>query len=239
VPDSDPGRPIELFGAAFRNGYTAFEFGPTPVPGPPLFGESGEGYAASAFGQGIRHCYPTDYAGQVDRDVSDNLDEPHAGAGAFNPVAFAIGTCPLAPGAVITPGTVFTFTMNPGPGGSLTDTLRFIRRALAAGQLGFVVATLLPANGDQGGGGGGDYVFFTLTENGSLFPTLQIDLNTPTPACIGDIDCATGTNSSDFNVLAANFGASGVGRAQGDLNGDGMVNTADFNLLASNFGCQP
>lgn len=239
VADPDAGRPIELFGAAFRNGYTAFEFGPTPVAGPPFFGESGEGYGPSAFGQGIRHIYPTDYAGQVLRDVSNNLDEPNAGANAFNPVPFAVGTCSLAPGAPITPGTVFTFTITPGPGGTPTDAIRYIQRGLSNGQLGFVIATLLPASGGPGGGGGGNYVFFQMSENGANAATLRIELTAPAPACIGDIDCVSGTSAADFTVLAGNFGATNATRAQGDLNGDGLVNAADFTILASNFGCTP
>ena len=239
VADSDLGRPVELFGAAFRNGYTGFEFGPTPTPGAPLFGQSGEGYGPSAFGQSIRHVFATDYASQVLRDVSNNLDEPNAGAGAFNPVPFAIGTTTLAPGALITPGTVFTFTIAPGPGGTPTDATRYIQRGLASGQLGLVVATLLPASGGPGGGEGGEYLFFTLSEGGAGAPTMRLELDAPTPACIGDMDCITGTNAGDFTVLAGNFGATGATRAQGDLNGDGIVNAADFTILASNFGCTP
>jgi hypothetical protein len=239
VADTDLGRPVELFGAAFRNGYTGFEFGPAPIAGAPLFGESGEGYGPSSFGQGIRHVFPTDYAGQLDRDVSNNLDEPNAGAAAFNALPFAIGTTTLAPGAPITPGTVFTFTITPGPGGTPTNATRYIQRALSQGQLGFVLATLLPASGGFGGGEGGDYLFFALSENGANAPTLRIELAAPAPACVGDIDCVTGTSAADFTVLAGNFGAVGVGRAQGDLNGDGVVNAADFTILASNFGCAP
>ena len=37
-----------------------------------------------------------------------------------------------------------TFTITPGPGGTPTDAIRYIARALSNGQLGFVVATLLP-----------------------------------------------------------------------------------------------
>ena len=240
IADPDLGRPIELFGAAFRNGYTAFEFGPTPVPGPPLFGQSDEGYGPSAFGQGVRHVFATDDLNQSLRDVSNNLDEPNAGVGAFNPVPFAIGTTTsLAPGALLTPGTVLTFTMTPGPGGQLTDALRYIRRGLEHGQVGFVVATLLPASGDAGGGQGGDYVRIAMTENGIGAATLRIELTTPAPACPGDLDCSGGTNISDFNVLAGNFATTGATRATGDLTGDGVVNIQDFNVLASNFGCTP
>jgi hypothetical protein len=41
---------------------------------------------------------------------------------------------------------------------------------------------------------------------------------------------------ADFDLLAGDFGRSGVGFAGGDLNYDGVVNLTDFNLLAPRFG---
>ena len=42
----------------------------------------------------------------------------------------------------------------------------------------------------------------------------------------------------DFNILAANFGKSGMSFTQGnyDYSGDGTVTITDFNILASQFG---
>jgi hypothetical protein len=40
----------------------------------------------------------------------------------------------------------------------------------------------------------------------------------------------------DFNLLAANFGKSGMTFNQGDFTGDGKVDLLDFNILAANFG---
>jgi hypothetical protein len=232
----DPGRPVPLFGLGFRNGYTALEFGPTPVAGPPLFGESGEGYGPSAFGQGIRHAYAIDFDDNgFQRDVSDNLDEPNLGANAFNPHYFAIGTTSLTPGATIIDGTVFTFNVNI----SDPDILNYIRQGLAAGQLGFAIAGLLPATGGPGGGGGGDYPFYYMTENGSNAPTLEIVYHVG-PACSGDIDGDGDTDVFDFAILALNFGtASGATPGQGDLDGNGSVDVFDFAIFAADFGCVP
>ena len=52
----------------------------------------------------------------------------------------------------------------------------------------------------------------------------------------GDANGDGKVDFSDFNLLVANFGKTGVGWAGGDFNGDGIVNFADFNLLASNLG---
>ena len=43
-------------------------------------------------------------------------------------------------------------------------------------------------------------------------------------------------DTSDFNVLAANFNATGALWQQGDFNFDGTVNALDFNTIANNFG---
>jgi hypothetical protein len=52
----------------------------------------------------------------------------------------------------------------------------------------------------------------------------------------GDANLDATVNTTDFNLLAANFGGSGKYWAKGDFNYDGNVNTTDFNLLAGNFG---
>ena len=45
-------------------------------------------------------------------------------------------------------------------------------------------------------------------------------------------------DSSDFGILAANYGKTGsnIGWTDGDFNYDGTVNLLDFNLLADNYG---
>jgi autotransporter-associated beta strand protein len=52
----------------------------------------------------------------------------------------------------------------------------------------------------------------------------------------GDATLDGTVDTTDFNILAANFGTSGRRWSQGDFNYDGNVDTIDFNQLASNFG---
>ena len=52
----------------------------------------------------------------------------------------------------------------------------------------------------------------------------------------GDANLDGAVNLSDFNRLAANFGAGGAFWQNGDFNYDGNVNLSDFNVLAANFG---
>jgi hypothetical protein len=52
----------------------------------------------------------------------------------------------------------------------------------------------------------------------------------------GDANLDRAVDTTDFNLLAANFGQSGRTFSQGDFNYDGVVDTLDFNTLAANFG---
>jgi hypothetical protein len=52
----------------------------------------------------------------------------------------------------------------------------------------------------------------------------------------GDLNRDRTVNGSDFAILAANFGKTGMSYPQGDLNADGVVNGTDFAMLAGNFG---
>jgi hypothetical protein len=40
----------------------------------------------------------------------------------------------------------------------------------------------------------------------------------------------------DLGILAANYGGSSKGWAQGDFNGDGLVDVGDLGILAANYG---
>jgi hypothetical protein len=52
----------------------------------------------------------------------------------------------------------------------------------------------------------------------------------------GDANLDASVDTSDFNILAANFNALGANWLTADFNGDTIVDTLDFNALAANFG---
>ena len=52
----------------------------------------------------------------------------------------------------------------------------------------------------------------------------------------GDATFDGTVNTTDFNVLAANFGQAGRKWSQADFDFNGQVDTTDFNFLAANFG---
>jgi autotransporter-associated beta strand protein len=53
---------------------------------------------------------------------------------------------------------------------------------------------------------------------------------------VGDANIDGTVDTSDFNVLAANFNMTNALWQQGDFNFDGVVNALDFNNLSNNFG---
>ena len=84
-------------------------------------------------------------------------------------------------------------------------------------------------------------VSFTIPFDLGTFGTATFDFDGSVTARAtargGDANFDGSVNLSDFNALAANFGAaSGAGWLQGDFTFDGRVNLEDFNVLAANFG---
>ena len=80
------------------------------------------------------------------------------------------------------------------------------------------------------------YEFTGAAANFTFAPTYGPGALTLTYARLGDANLDRRVNLSDFNALAANFGATAAEWSQADFNLDGAVNLTDFNLLAGNFG---
>jgi thermolabile hemolysin len=60
-------------------------------------------------------------------------------------------------------------------------------------------------------------------------------LNLTAWALGGDANLDASVDTTDFNILAANFGSAGQNWLRADFNGDTIIDTLDFNVLASNF----
>ncbi len=79
----------------------------------------------------------------------------------------------------------------------------------------------------------------TLSASGvsnSAGTTIAVDYAVDFFVLAGDANRDGRVNLQDFNILAANFGQSGLDFSQGDFNYDTVVNLADFNILAGRFG---
>lgn len=233
TPDTDPGRPITLFGAGFRNGFTGFTFDPADPNGPPLFSDSGEGYGPGTNGKDIRHVFPIDFDDLgLPRSVSNNLDESGLGDAGFDPNPFAIATTDaVLPGQALTLNTIMSFDI------AVEDPhiQGYLARALDQGILGFVLATLHPATGSEFGQRTGTYPRFFQRDFGpQVVGAIEIDVLLCTEGC-ADIDGNTVVDATDFFTVIQQFGLSGPDRTA-DIDGNDVVDATDFFTVIQQFG---
>lgn len=158
LPDTDPGRPVEVFGVGLRNGYAA------------LFGSSVSGtkYTENApvITNGTQNVYPVGFDSQgIAYDVSDNVSQ---GKEAFS---FGVGTSDIVtPGQPYLQGDQITFTLeisNPA-------VLAYLQEGLNTGVIGLFVSSLQNVSGQSAAP---NYPRFLTKENelGSAFaPKLEI-----------------------------------------------------------------
>ena len=128
-PDADAGRPVEIFLAGFRNGYTSSTF---PEDGE--FAPQGPSFV------GVRNVYPVDTAGPGGtlRDVSNNV----TGLGApFEVFPAAVGQAPLTPGDPVANGQQITFTLDVNNAG----VQAYLQNAMREGALSVLTSSLHPA----------------------------------------------------------------------------------------------
>lgn len=124
LPDSDAGRPVELFGTGFRNGFTAASYGEN---GPFGFGNPTT--------EGIRNAYARDLTGI---DASNNVRDR------FEAISMATGTANIGVGAPIPGAASLGFDLdvnNPAiaaylQGGLNDGTLSFTISSLHEGAFG-------------------------------------------------------------------------------------------------------
>lgn len=232
-PDTDPGRPIELFGTGFGPHYTAAswtEFSPyrggtvlggTPIPAPrdpfPFVYQDGTGVKL-----------------HVEDNVKGRWNED-AGVFSFTPTPWAIGVpMDYDPNNQPTPfEVVFEIDLTLSEG----RVLEYFQEQLDVGRV-FVTVTSLKETemfGDP------DEIpqFYTkegtTQEPGAAAPRLTIVL--ATPGIPGDLDGDGCVDLGDLSTLLSNFGRSdGVEPEDGDIDGDGTVGLSDLSILLSNFG---
>lgn len=202
--DTDPGRPIELYGVGFRNGFNlqSWRNANFPVSGP-------EGYSA----------VPIDFPG----------DDP-AGRDVQNSVSLGFDTLPLAIGTtqdLISPGdgtqrvldlARWVFTVS-----DISDGLdSYFRNSLDQGEISLIVSSLQLAGFD---GMGGDEIYPRFATLNTFFPVddaeLLLDIQFSPPEDV----------NGDFVVDIEDLYAWEQGEGMRDINGDGVVNAADRFLL--------
>ncbi len=219
LPDADPGRPVELYGAAFRKGFTGPTFTENSSYGPlgPIAGGN--------ISIGTRNVYPVMFGADGEPlDVSNNVgqhNETWTNA-PFEARPWAVGrTTNAAAGDLVPEDSKFTFDLD------LADPLvaGYVQRALDGGWLPLVVNSLSPAvqitPGGTGGGGVGNYPQWSTRKN-LLYDAPRLEIE---GAIVTDVDTDQDGLPDDwerfwFGDLSAT--------AEGDPDGDGRTNRDEF-----------
>ena len=213
TPDQDPGKPIEIFGCGYRNGYgvvatpTTLEFcegcpfGGTPVVPP---------------AEGARNVFPAIFDGNgVPTDVSRQVRQR------FEATPMAIGTTTAAaPGAVVPADAEFVFEID------LCDpaTRAYFQRSLDAGRINLLVTSLLPVSGP----GSTEFPVFYTKENGLTQVHPEFKARLELVVNLGrrsDFNNDGALNVNDFVAYMSGFAA---GERAADVNDDCVLNVNDF-----------
>lgn len=228
--DSDPGRPIELFGAGFGPVYTSA-----------TWTENSAYVGATNVGNAARDPFPFVYQDGTLAllHCEDSAQGGHNGGLPtpvfnFTPTPWAVGVASnYTPGAQTEPfDVVFDIDLTLS-GGAVRA---YFQEQLNSGKV-FVYVTSLTET-VQGGPASG-YPSFYNKEGVPLHPLarapqLTIVLGSDQP---GDVNGDGCVNLADLATLLAHFGtASGAAPTDGDLDGDGDVDLSDLATLLANFG---
>jgi len=216
--DADPGRPIELFGVGYRNGYTAATFNENSAFG---------GAPVVPPAEGCRNAFaaiftPEGAATDISRQVRQR----------FEATPMAIGTTSqLTPGDLIPAGTAFTFDVD------LCDesARAYVQRSLAAGKLAFIISSLEPASGGPGGGTGSPTypAFYTKESSIAIANGYQVKLDLDLAIGSGaDFDNNGFINGDDFDAFVELFY---FGDPAADWDGNCFVNGDDFDGFVEAF----
>jgi prepilin-type N-terminal cleavage/methylation domain-containing protein len=225
-------RPMELYGAGFRGGFTGIEFSPASTT---LFDESTSPYSSTIGYRG----YPVvgdpsapgkfvDVSNSVTGGFSateeDELIEP------FDPVPWSIGATNLAAGEAIGNDVTFEFELNL----DLPGVRQYVRDALGDGALALFVTTLHIT--DEFGGAGG-YPQWYMKEAGSTHDaTLSIHYEILDEVLAGDYDGNGIVEVADYQIWKLSYGHAVEAFYGADGNGNGQVDAADYTVWRNHLG---
>lgn len=217
-PDDDPGRPVELFGAGFRGGFTAATF----------LESSPYGQVNPFTSSNITIATRNAYAAAFDTngalvDISNHVGQRNADwtQPEFEVRPWAVGqTTNVVPGTLVPDDARFTFDLD------LTDPLvaGHLQQALHEGRLRLVVSSLHPAGqvgGPIGGGGQGSFPLWATKEN-LLYDPPRLELE---GVRIREADTDADGLPDDWEDF--HFGDLADSAAD-DHDGDGARNVAEF-----------
>jgi hypothetical protein len=232
VTDADVGKPVEIFGAGYRNGFGPLSFqqnSPFTVSAPIVPPAEGNRNVFAA-------TYSVDGLNSTDlsRAVRQRLEVAPWGVGV---------TAAVPPGVLVPTDARFTIDLDL----SRPEVVAYLQRALALGRLNLVVTGLHAATGGPGGGTSTAYpVFYTkenlLAQPSPSFPDLRprIDLEVVIrPACYGDCDASGGLSPADFTCFLQRYRAGDPSANCDGSTGASVLSPADFTCFLSKYrgGC--
>ncbi|MBC8309111.1 MAG: hypothetical protein ISR75_03875 [Phycisphaerales bacterium] len=220
IEDVDAGRPIELFGAAFRGGFDGWTFGET---GPFPFGAV----------RRERNAYPVMIENGDEIDVSNNvLDQ-------FEPKQFAVGVNEtLTPGQIIPTETVLSFAIDVTD----PDIQCYLKKSCNEGLISFIISSLHEAQEPGVRNSRGLVqpnfhmkeswaVYFGIADAAQLNFTVVVDDSNTIPE---DLDGDGAVGVSDILVSLSDWGFCYC--CSSDLNADGEVNVSDLLAIIAAWG---
>lgn len=219
LPDSDPGRPIELYGVDFRGGFTVETF----LEGS-FFGPLGA-YTSNTISIGTRNAYGAMHdTNGLFMDIANNVGQLNAGwtHPPFEVRPWAIGTTTnVPPGGEMPDQGTMSFDVD------LSDPLvvGYLQAALNGGRLRLMVSSLSPAGqstpGGTGAGGAGAYPWWANKEN-LLYDGPRIEIE---GVLVGEEDSDSDSLPDDWERFwLGNLDSGG----DSDRDGDGATNLAEL-----------
>ncbi len=232
VADADAGRPIEIYGVGYRNGWT--------LSGATAFQET-SAFASSAPivqpAEGNRNVFAAvyDVAGNA-TDISRQVRLKQAST------AWGIGIASaVTPGALVPVNTEFVFDLNVGD----PSIQAYLQRSLSAGRINLMITSLQEAQGGPGGGTSTAFAVFYTKENPlaqALGYSAVLELNVQVNACYANCDASTGSpvlTAADFTCFLTKFRAGDASANCDGSTGSPALTAADFTCFLTKFraGC--
>lgn len=188
--DPDTGRPIELYGVGYRNGYTSGSIS-DPAAGPPVFGETDSFSIPGPPASEARFAFASDYKDGVPRDISNSVRN------SIELSPWGIGHIDsVATGELVPINTDVQFRIDL----SNPDAVSYLRNGLSSGEIMFSVVSM---HSSTQGSVVGIPSFYLGDANGmSVGSTAQMDIDysiVPEPGslvlCVlGLVTCMTARN---------------------------------------------
>lgn len=240
----DAGRPMELYGVGFANGYTKFGFGPNDAAGP----EFEEASPATSSGSFTYNVYPL---GERPDGTLGNVFNSPGGEGIFDsenelielttpawdPIPWAIGRVAGATAGEVLAGTpTFEFEVDL----EVAGVLEYFQQALSEGQIGVLISSLHRASGGHTGNDGDFPAFYSKDHLAvgtlGLRDAASLTIEYSILPLAGDYDGNGFVDQSDYDAWKAGFGSSVEAFDGADGNGDGLVDLADYSVWRNNLG---